>query len=194
MLNTEVITPLPFARGFWLIANQSELIAPLESNVGRKKGKGHNKVTVSKPRPSQHAIDATLLAIKNGNGITSHDLCEILDLSVSYVTRCLKALKNEGDIEISRYNRRKAYGTWFYYLMGELTVDQQTVTSRMVTVFDVIKRNPNLPSYELCKMTRLSYYIMKNVLDELEATKKVTKEIWPICKGGHTIYAYTAVK
>ena len=194
MLNTEIVSPLPFARGFWLIANQSELIAPIESNAGRKKGKGHNRATVSKPRPSQSAIDTTLLAIKNGNGITSHDLCEMLDLSVSYVGRCLKALKAEGDVQISRYNRRKAYGTWFYYLMGELTEEQQTTNKPMAKILAAIIRNPGLPAHEICKITHLSSFIMKNATDKLIIANKITKEVWPTNKGGHTIYAYTAVK
>ena len=194
MLNTEIVTPLPFARGFWLIANQSELIAPIESNAGRKKGKGHNRATVSKPRPSQSAIDTTLLAIKNGNGITSHDLCEMLDLSVSYVGRCLKALKAEGAVQISRHNKSKVAGTWFYYLIGELSEDQQTVASPELTILSVIKQNPGLPRYELCKITRLSAFIVKNAVEKLMAEKKVTEAVWPTNKGGHTIYAYTAVK
>jgi DNA-binding MarR family transcriptional regulator len=193
MLNTEVIKPLPFAKGFWLIANQSELISQHDSNAGRKKGKG-GKVKFIKPRPSQASIDAHLNAIKNGNGLSSHDICELLNLSMSYVTRCLKVLKTEGAIQTSRYNRLKSKGVWFHYLTGDLTEDQQTVSRPMITVLGAIKCNPGLPSYELCKITRLTYFVMKGVLEKLESANKVTKEVWPINKGGHTIYSYTAIK
>mgnify|MGYP003648608976 CR=1 FL=1 len=194
MLNTEIVSPLPFARGFWLIANQSELIAPIESNAGRKKGKGGKDGKVSHPRPAQASIDAMLLAIKNGNGVTSEDLCETLELSLGHILKCLKVLKKEGAIEISKYNRRKSHGTWFYYLTGELTKEQQTVSKPMSVVFTTVNRNPGLPSYEIRKLARVTQYVMQSALDKLIIAKKVTKEVWPTNKGGHTIYAYTAVK
>ena len=191
MLNTEVITPLPFARGFWLIASQCDLIKEPESNAGRKKGHGANNVSVSHPRPAQSSIDAALLIIKNGGGVTSEDICEILKLSVGHVAKCLKALKKEGSIQISRYNKRKVAGTWFYYLTGELTEEQQTVSKPMQAVLKVIRVNPGLPSYEIRKLARVSQFIVQNALNKLFDADKVEREIWPTNKGGHTIYSYT---
>jgi DNA-binding MarR family transcriptional regulator len=194
MLNTEVIKPLPFAKGFWLIASKSVLIEPAQNNAGRKKGQGSNKVKFIKPRPSQASIDANLNAIKNGNGLSSHDICELLNLSMSYVTRCLKVLKTEGAIQTSRYNKRKSHGTWFYYLIGELTEDQQTVSKPMAAVLRVIKGSPGIPGHEICKIARVTHYVMSGAVKKLEVANKITKEVWPINKGGHTIYAYTALK
>jgi predicted transcriptional regulator len=194
MLNTEVITPLPFARGFWLIASERVLIEPTLNNAGRKKGKGGKNVKVSHPRPAQSSIDAMLLAIKNGNGVTSEDLGEIMGLSLGHILKYLKVLKKECAIEISKYNRRKSHGTWFYYLAGELTEEQKEVSKPMVTVFSTIKQNPGLPSYEIRKLARVSQYVMQSAVDKLIIAKKITKEVWPTNKGGHTIYSYTAVK
>jgi predicted transcriptional regulator len=194
MLNTEVISPLPFARGFWLIASERVLIEPPLNNAGRKKGKGGKNVKVSHPRPAQGSIDAMLVAIKNGNGVTSEDLCETLELSLGHILKCLKVLKKEGAIQISRYNKRKSHGTWFYYLTGELTNEQQTVSKTMATVLSTIKRNPGLPSYEIRRISRVSQYVMQSAVDKLILAKKITKEVLPANKGGHTIYAYTAVK
>jgi hypothetical protein len=173
MLNTEVITPLPFARGFWLIASERVLIEPPQNNAGRKKGKGGKSIKVSHPRPAQGSIDAVLLAVKNNSGMTSGELSDLLNLSVNFTLDCLKVLKKDCVVQISRYNKRKAPGKWFYYLIGELTEEQQTTNKPIKKIFAAIKRNPGLPEHEICK---------------------ITKEVWPINKGGHTIYAYTAVK
>lgn len=84
-MNTEIVKPLAFAKGFWLIFNDRNLIKAPESNAGRKIGRGSNKKVIDNMPSSKASIDAVIAAVTSKPGLTRSEISKETKLSIKCV-------------------------------------------------------------------------------------------------------------
>ena len=191
MINTEVVSPLPFAKGFWLINEGSELLL-LEQRKPRPRGRSDDEYV-----KRNGASEATKMRVETlvnkyrGEGITIKEVADTLCISNRHASTTMSELFLDGTFSRKKLKSGGRFGIFIYYMFDDKSIKKAVINITCENLIELLSKAGEIVSKrEMRLRMKITSYDLNAAIKTLLDSKRI-KMRQAGCAGKSKVYAYS---